>query len=212
MKIEIWSDVVCPFCYIGKRRLEEALASMQLTEKVEIVWKSFQLDPDFVPEEKESPYVYLAKRKGVSIAESEHMHANVVEAARTVGLDYRFDKAIVANTFDAHRMSHLAKNHQLGEQFEERLFAAYFTEGKDLNEHETLIALAAETGIPEDESRDVLAGNRFADAVQADIQEAMAIGVRGVPFFVFDRRYAVSGAQPLEVFTETITEVLKIGQ
>lgn len=208
MKIEIWSDVVCPFCYIGKRRLEEALASLQLDSTPEIIWKSFQLDPDFVPEEKESPYTYLAKRKGISVAESEQMHANVVEAARAVGLDYRFDKAVVANTFDAHRLSHLATAHQLGEQLEERLFAAYFTEGKDLNEHETLITIALEAGLPENEIREVLDGNRFADAVQADIQEAMAIGVRGVPFFVFDRRYAVSGAQPVEVFTETIKEVL----
>lgn len=209
MKIEIWSDVVCPFCYIGKRRLEEALATLNLEEKPEIEWKSFQLDPDLIPEGKTTPYAYLAQRKGIGLAESEQMHAHVVEAARSVGLNYRFDLAVVANTLDAHRLSHLAKSHQLGEQFEERLFSAYFTEGKDLNEHETLIALALEIGLSEDESREVLTGNRFADAVQNDIRQAMAIGVRGVPFFVFDRKYAVSGAQPVDVFLETLNAVLQ---
>lgn len=209
MKIEIWSDVVCPFCYIGKRKLEEALEKVSLNEKPEIIWKSFQLDPDFVPQTKETPYAYLAKRKGISATESEQMHANVVAAAKSVGLDYRFDQAVVANTFDAHRLSHLAKKHDLGPELEERLFKAYFTEGKDLNDPETLVALAAEAGVPADEAREVLTGNDFADAVNEDIREAMTIGVRGVPFFVFDRKYAVSGAQPTEVFIETIQEVLK---
>lgn len=209
MKIEIWSDVVCPFCYIGKRKLEEALESLSLAEKPEIIWKSFQLDPDFVPETKETPYAYLAKRKGISVTESEQMHANVVAAAKSVGLDYRFDQAVVANTFDAHRLSHLAKKHHLGPELEERLFSAYFTEGKDLNDLETLVKLATEVGIPGDEARNVLIGNDYADAVNQDIQEAMVVGVRGVPFFVFDRKYAVSGAQPTEVFIETMQEVLK---
>lgn len=207
MKIEIWSDVMCPFCYIGKRRLEHALEQVPGSEKFEIEWKSFQLDPDLVASGKENPYQYLANRKGISYQESVNMHENVVNAAREVGLDYRFDHAVVANSLDAHRLSHLAKQHGVGNALEERLFHAYFTEGKDIADHATLTELGREVGIPQDAMQTLFSGDQFLADVQRDIAEAQQIGVRGVPFFVFDRKYAVSGAQPVEAFLETINAV-----
>ena len=207
MKIEIWSDVMCPFCYIGKRRLEQALEQIPGSEAYSIEWKSFQLDPDLVTNGKENPYEYLADRKGISYQESVKMHENVVNAAREVGLDYRFDQAVVANSLDAHRLSHLAKQHGVGNALEERLFQAYFTEGRDIADHATLTELGVEVGIPETAIQTLFNGDQFLAEVQRDIVEAQQIGVRGVPFFVFDRKYAVSGAQPVEAFLETINAV-----
>jgi protein disulfide-isomerase len=207
MKIEIWSDVMCPFCYIGKRRLEQALEQIPGSEAYSIEWKSFQLDPDLVTNGKENPYEYLADRKGISYEESVKMHENVVNAAREVGLDYRFDKAVVANSLDAHRLSHLAKQHGVGNALEERLFQAYFTEGRDIADHATLTEFGVEVGIPQADIDMLFNGDQFLAEVQRDIAEAQQIGVRGVPFFVFDRKYAVSGAQPVEAFLETINAV-----
>ncbi|MBI3237329.1 MAG: DsbA family oxidoreductase [Flavobacteriia bacterium] len=207
MKIEIWSDVMCPFCYIGKRRLEQALEQIPGSEAYSIEWKSFQLDPDLVTNGKENPYEYLADRKGISYQESVKMHENVVNAAREVGLDYRFDQAVVANSLDAHRLSHLAKQHGVGNALEERLFQAYFTEGRDIADHATLTELGIEVGIPKADIDTLYSGDQFLAEVQRDIAEAQQIGVRGVPFFVFDRKYAVSGAQPVEAFLETINAV-----
>jgi predicted DsbA family dithiol-disulfide isomerase len=207
MKIEIWSDVMCPFCYIGKRRLEQALEQIPGSEAYSIEWKSFQLDPDLVTNGKENPYEYLADRKGISYQESVKMHENVVNAAREVGLDYRFDKAVVANSLDAHRLSHLAKQHGVGNALEERLFQAYFTEGRDIADHATLTEFGVEAGIPQADIDMLFNGDQFLAEVQRDIAEAQQIGVRGVPFFVFDRKYAVSGAQPVEAFLETINAV-----
>ena len=207
MKIEIWSDVMCPFCYIGKRRLEQALEQIPGSEAYSIEWKSFQLDPDLVTNGKENPYEYLADRKGISYQESVKMHENVVNAASEVGLDYRFDQAVVANSLDAHRLSHLAKQHGVGNALEERLFQAYFTEGRDIADHATLTELGIEVGIPKADIDTLYSGDQFLAEVQRDIAEAQQIGVRGVPFFVFDRKYAVSGAQPVEAFLETINAV-----
>ncbi|HLP56397.1 MAG TPA: DsbA family oxidoreductase [Fluviicola sp.] len=206
MKIEIWSDVMCPFCYIGKRRLEQALEQFP-GETFDIEWKSFQLDPDLVANGKENPYQYLADRKGISYQESVNMHENVVNAAKSVGLDYRFDLAVVANSLDAHRLSHLAKQHGLGNELEERLFRAYFTEGKDIADHAVLTVLGTEAGIPKEAIETLFSGDQFLADVQHDILEAQQIGVRGVPFFVFDRKYAISGAQPVEAFLETLNAV-----
>ncbi len=206
MKIEIWSDVMCPFCYIGKRRLEQALEQFP-GETFDIEWKSFQLDPDLVANGKENPYQYLADRKGISYQESVNMHENVVNAAKSVGLDYRFDLAVVANSLDAHRLSHLAKQHGLGNELEERLFRAYFTEGKDIADHAVLTVLGTEAGIPKEAIETLFSGDQFLTDVQRDILEAQQIGVRGVPFFVFDRKYAISGAQPVEAFLETLNAV-----
>lgn len=209
MKIEIWSDIMCPFCYIGKRHLETALDQFP-DQHFEIEWKSFQLDPTIVPQPDKNVYEYLAERKGVSLEESKQMHAGVVARAAEVGLDYRFEKAVVSNSFDAHRLIQLAKTKGLGDPIEETFFKAYFTEGRDLNDKDTLMELCVGIGLNALDVKEVLEDEtQFAGAVRNDISEAQQIGVRGVPFFVFDRKYAISGAQPIEHFEQTIQEVLK---
>ena len=209
MKIEIWSDIMCPFCYIGKRHLEEALAEFP-DLAVQIEWKSFQLDPSIVPQPNKNVYEYLAERKGMSVEESKQMHAGVVERAAEVGLDYHFEKAVISNSFTAHRLIQLAKTKGLGDAIEETFFKAYFTDGRDLNDESALVELCVGVGLNALDVKEVLQDETlYANAVNNDISEAQQIGVRGVPFFVFDRKYAVSGAQPIEHFTQTIQEVLK---
>lgn len=208
MKIEVWSDIMCPFCYIGKRHLELALQQFPEME-VELVWKSFQLDPTITPQPGKDVYSYLAERKGMSLEESKQMHQHVVDRAAEVGLVYNYDNAIIANSFDAHRLLHLAKRNGKGNELKEKLLAAYFTEGKDFGDKQVLTQLGLEVGLKEEDIHTVLFTDMYALEFQADIQEAQEIGVRGVPFFVFDRKYAVSGAQPIEAFVETIQAVLQ---
>ena len=209
MKIEIWSDIMCPFCYIGKRQLETALEAFPGND-FEIEWKSFQLDPTIEPQSGKDVYTFLAERKGISVEQSIEMHKGVVERAKSVGLDYHFDKAIISNSLTAHRIIHLAKSKKLGDEMEEILFKAYFTDGKDLNDAQTLIELGIKAGLDSNEVQEVVENeNLYLIDVKGDIREAQEIGVQGVPFFVFDRKYAVSGAQPVEAFVNTIKEVQK---
>ena len=209
MKIEIWSDIMCPFCYIGKRQLETALEQFP-NDEIEIEWKSFQLDPTIEPQSGKDVYTFLAERKGISVEQSIEMHKGVVERAKSVGLDYHFDKAIISNSLTAHRIIHLAKKNNLGDKMEEIFFKAYFTEGRDLNDAQTLIELGTKAGLNSDEVKEVVENeNLYLNDVHSDIHEANQIGVQGVPFFVFDRKYAVSGAQPVEAFVQTIKEGLK---
>ncbi|WP_431241702.1 DsbA family oxidoreductase [Flavobacterium sp. P21] len=209
MKIEIWSDIMCPFCYIGKRQLESALKQFP-NEKIEIEWKSFQLDPSITPQPEKDVYNYLAERKGMSVEQSIEMHKNVTERAKSVGLDYHFEKAIISNSLEAHRIIHLAKAKNLGDEMEEIFFRAYFTEGRDLNNGPTLLELGEKAGLKKEEVLEVLQNEHlYLRDVEHDIKEAQEIGVQGVPFFVFDRKYAISGAQPVEAFVNTINEVLK---
>ena len=209
MKIEIWSDIMCPFCYIGKRQLETALKEFPGND-FEIEWKSFQLDPTITPQSGKDVYTFLAERKGISVEQSIEMHKGVVERAKSVGLDYHFDKAIISNSLTAHRIIQLAKAKKLGDEMEEIFFKSYFTEGRDLNDGPTLVELAVKAGLDQDLVLQVLKDeNLFLKEVHHDITEAQEIGVQGVPFFVFDRKYAVSGAQPVEAFVNTIREVTK---
>jgi protein disulfide-isomerase len=195
---------MCPFCYIGKRKIENAINDFPHKSKVEIEWKSFQLDPTTKSQPGKSTYDYLAEKYGRDRQWSLEMHENVTNLAKAEGLEYNFDKAIIANSFDAHRLSHLAKKYGKGNELEELIFKAYFTEGKDVSEIEVLVDLGRNVGLDETEIRNMLASKQFKEAVQNDIIEAQQIGVRGVPFFVLDRKYAISGAQPNEVFTETL--------
>lgn len=209
MKIEIWSDIMCPFCYIGKRQLETALQQFPDND-FEIEWKSFQLDPTITPEPGKDVYTYLAERKGMTVEQSKEMHKGVAERAKSVGLEYNFDKAVISNSLEAHRIIQLAKTKKLGDEIEEIFFKAYFTEGWDLNDGPTLIELAEKAGLDKNDVLEVLkSDNLYLKEVEHDIEEAQQIGVQGVPFFVFDRKYAVSGAQPVEAFVQTIIEGLK---
>jgi len=204
MTVEIWSDVMCPFCYIGKRKFEAALAQFPQREQVEVVWKSFQLNPNLETDTSKSVKQSLAESKGWTLEQADEAMSYVVNMAKGVGLTYHFDKAVVANSFDAHRFSHLAKKHGVQDEAEERLFAAYFTEGKNTADHEILIQIGTEIGLDPGEVKKVLAGNDFAAEVEKDIEEARQFRISGVPFFVFDRKYAVSGAQDSKVFLETL--------
>jgi protein disulfide-isomerase len=209
MKVEIWSDIMCPFCYIGKRHFEEALKQFPDAENVEIEWKSFQLDPELPkPASHLNVYEYLAERKGISLEQSKSMHQNVEEMAKRAGLNYNFSKTVVSNSFDAHRLIQFAKTKHLGDEAEERLFKAYFEEGKNLCDTSTLIELACEMGLNEKETAEVIHSDQFTSEVNTDIEEATRLGIRGVPFFVFNRKYGVSGAQPSESFLNVLNEIV----
>jgi predicted DsbA family dithiol-disulfide isomerase len=206
MKVEIWSDVMCPFCYIGKRRFEEALKNSGHGNDVEIEWKSFQLNPDMATDTSINIDEYLANIKGFSIDHAKQLNAHVTQMAAEAGLTYNFDKAVVANSFNAHRFSHLAKKHGLGDAAEEALFKAYFTEGKNIDDTDTLIELGKTIGLDAEEVKATLVSDTYADEVKHDIAEAQYLGVRGVPFFVMNRKYAVSGAQAVNVFEDAINK------
>lgn len=211
MKVEIWSDVVCPFCYIGKRKFEQALGEFAHRADVQVEWKSFQLMPDFVPAPGESIHASLAKKKGVPEAEGRRMSDYMTDAAKAVGLDYQFDKAIPANTFLAHQLIHFGAHQGRQDATKERLMAAYYLEGRDLNSSDVLVNLAAEIGLDAEAARQALLAGTYANEVRCDEYEAQQIGVQGVPFFVFDDKYAVSGAQPSEVFAEVLGKAWEEG-
>lgn len=203
MKIEVWSDVACPFCYIGKKKLESALSSFKDKDQIEVVWKSYQLDPQ-IEDSSLNAIDYLSLRKGIPSNKVLDMMTGVKQMASAEGLIIYPEKAIVANSFNAHRLSHLANKHGVQNEMEELLFEAYFKDGKNISEKNTLLALADKAGIDPKEARDVLNSDLYASEVKEDIQEGNALGVRGVPFFVFDRTYAVSGAQDVLVFENTL--------
>ena len=204
MKIDIWSDIMCPFCYIGKRKLESALEQFEHKEEVEIVWHSFQLDPEMKPMEGVDLYGYLAERKGQSRDWAVRMHKQVEQMAKAEGLNYNFDKAVVANSFDAHRLIQLAKKHGLGDAAEEALFRAYFTDGKDISDNNTLLQLGIDIGLSAVETGELLNSDAYAADVHADVVKAQMLGVNGVPFFVINDKYGISGAQPKELFGEAL--------
>ncbi len=206
MVVEIWSDVMCPFCYIGKRKFEQALEQFPGKASVNVEWKSFQLNPDMKTDPSMNINDYLAEHKGIPVARAKEMNEHVTAMAAEVGLTYDLGKAVVANSFDAHRLSHFAKKHGRQDAMEERLFKAYFTEGKNTADHGTLISLAVEAGLNAEEVRTMLAGTKFSDDVNRDIYEASQVGARGVPFFIFDNKFAVSGAQPTELFLQVLNK------
>jgi len=204
MQVEIWSDVMCPFCYIGKRKFEAALAKFDHHQNIEVIWKSYQLNPEMKTDPNKNSITTLAEHKGISIEESKEMHKYVIEMAAQAGLKYNMDKTIAANSFNAHRLTHYAKSKDKQLEVEEKLFEAYFILGKNIDDLNTLLNIGTSAGLNQDELLKVLQGNQFADDVRKDIYEAQQVGVRGVPFFVFDRKYAVSGAQESAVFLQSL--------
>ena len=209
MKVEIWSDIVCPFCYIGKRKFETALADFAGKDKVDIEWKSFQLDPEMDNKEGLNVHEYLGKRKGGTPADGKRMNDSMTAAAAEVGLQYDFDNGIINNTINAHRLLHWAKAAGLQNELKERIFKAYYTEGIDTADIAELVRLAKETGLDPVQARKVLEENLYVKEVLQDQQEAAELGVQGVPFYVFNRKYAVSGAQPSEVFAQVLNKALQ---
>ncbi|WP_061962658.1 DsbA family oxidoreductase [Demequina aurantiaca] len=201
VKVEVWSDVACPWCYIGKKRLQDAIA--EFDDTVEVQWRSYQLDPTHPKGEVMTQPEMFAKR-GIAADQVAQMNERVTGIAAEVGLDYDLDSYMVSNTKDAHRLSHFADARGVGDQMHERLFQAQMMEGKILDDADVLVGLGEDVGIPADDTRAMLASDEFAAAVDADIADAQMVGVQGVPFFVFDRKYAVSGAQPKEMFTRAL--------
>jgi predicted DsbA family dithiol-disulfide isomerase len=204
LSVEIWSDIACPWCYIGKRRFEAALAEFEHSDEVEVTWRSFELDPS-APREREGDRVeHLARKYGTTREQAQAMQKQMTGIAAGEGLDFRFDIARSGNTFDAHRLTHLAAAHGLQDAMKERLFRAYLSEGEVIGDPAVLERLALEVGLPGDEVRDVLAGDRYAAEVRDDQGSAAALGITAVPFFVVDRAIAASGAQPPELLRELL--------
>jgi len=204
VQIEVFSDVVCPWCYIGKRRLEEALSTFDHADQVSVTYRSFQLDPTS-PTTSELPLEQmLADKYGRSLAQARQMNDRVAGIAATVGLDFQLQKAHPANTFRAHRLLHFAATKGVGSELTERFMRGYFTDGVRIGDRDELLRLAVEAGLDENEAAAVLDSDAFDAEVRADIALAQAFGATGVPFFVFDRKYAVSGAQETALFTEVL--------
>lgn len=206
MMVEVWSDVVCPWCYIGKRRFETALALFAHRDEVELVWRSFELDASAPPSEAgQGTYAErLASKYQCPVIEAQAMIDNMTETAAKEGLDFRFDLARPGNTFDAHRLLHLALEHGRQDELKERLDRATFTEGTPTSDHSALRALCTQVGLPEAEVNTVLTSERYSDAVRADEAQARAYGISGVPFFVIDGRYGISGAQPADAVLQAL--------
>ncbi|MBJ8348368.1 DsbA family oxidoreductase [Antrihabitans sp. YC2-6] len=208
MKVEIWSDVVCPWCYVGKRRFETALSRFEHRNDVELVWRSFELDPAAPPSAAaQGNYVErLATKYGRSTREAQAMIDSMTATAAAEGLEFRFDLARPGNTFDAHRLLHLALEHGVQDELKERFDRATFTEGLPPSDHAALQKLAVEVGLPEVEVDAVLNSDRFADAVRADERQARQYGVSGVPFFVINEKYGISGAQSADVVLQALEQ------
>jgi predicted DsbA family dithiol-disulfide isomerase len=204
MRVEIWSDVVCPWCYVGKRRFEQALAGFAHRDEVEVLWRSFELDPSAPAELPGSQAEHLAGKYGVSLERAQEMLDSMTATAAQEGLDFRFDRMRGGNSLDAHQLIHVAAERGLQDAVKERLLRACFTEGEPVADREALVGLVAEAGLDADEARDVLATNRFAGQVREDELDAQRLGITGVPFFVVDRTYGVSGAQPAAVLREVL--------
>ena len=204
MDVEIWSDVVCPWCYIGKRRFERAVASFGHPGEVTVTYRSFELDANAPAQRTGTQAEHLARKYGMTIAQAEQANQQMTQRAAAEGLEFRFDLVRGGNTFDAHRLLHLAKEQGLQPEMKERLLRATFTEGLPIADAHTLIGLAAEIGLPGARAQAVLDGDAYADAVRADEQQAVRYGITGVPFFVADGRYAVSGAQPPDVLLQLL--------
>lgn len=204
IKVEIWSDFVCPFCYIGKRRFEAGLEQFENKEHVEVIYKSFELDPNAQRDGNPNVHDMLAMKYGMSREQAIANTKQITEQAKAIGLEYHMDETVQTNTFDAHRLAHYAASQGKGEEMTERLLKAHFTDAKHLGQLDTLADLAAEIGLDRDEAYRMLASEEYTKEVRTDEEEARQLGVRGVPFFVINRKYGVSGAQPSELFLDAL--------
>jgi predicted DsbA family dithiol-disulfide isomerase len=204
--VEIWSDIACPWCYVGKRRFEAALAEFEHRADVNVTWRSFELDPSAPRERTGDRAARLAEKYGMTLEQARAAEQRLTDVAAGEGLDFRFDLARSGLTFDGHRMIHLAAEHGLQDAMKERLMRAYFTEGELVADPQTLLRLGTEVGVPQDEAEAMLAGDRFADAVRDDERTAQQLGISAVPTFVVDRSLGVSGAHPSEQLLALLRE------
>jgi predicted DsbA family dithiol-disulfide isomerase len=205
VRVDIWADLVCPWCYLGKRRFENALAEFPHADEVEVVHHSFQLDPTFPAGEVRDQREVLTEKYGMTAEQATKSGLEMEERAAADGLEYNMTGIRMGNTVDAHQILHLGAKHGLADAVMERLYRAHFTEQRSIFTHDSLVELAVEAGLDAAEAREVLESGTYAEAVAADGAEARALGANGVPFFVIDNRYGVSGAQPKEVFAQALT-------
>ncbi|TWP34595.1 DsbA family oxidoreductase [Leekyejoonella antrihumi] len=204
MNVDIWSDIACPWCYIGKRRFEKALADFPHRDEVTVTWHSFQLDPS-LPEHYDGTAIeYLSERKGMPTGQVREMFTHVAAQAKGEGLSYDFDHLVVANSLRGHQLLHLSKEHGVADLVKEALLSAHFEHGQDIGDQQVLTGIGTAAGLDADEIGDVLRTERFQGAIEADIEQARAIGIQGVPFFVVGERYGVSGAQPPELIRQAL--------
>lgn len=206
MDIEIWSDIACPWCYVGKRRFEAALEQFEHRDDVRVTWRSFELDPAAPAEREGDRATRLAEKYGMTVERAREMERHMTQTAAGEGLDFRFDIARSGATFDAHRLVHLAHEHDRQDAMKERLLRAYFTEGELMSDHETLVRLAVEVGLDGDEVRQMLTTDGYADEVREDERTAARFGISAVPTFVVDRALGASGAHPPEALLGLIRE------
>ncbi|HWE11791.1 MAG TPA: DsbA family oxidoreductase [Solirubrobacteraceae bacterium] len=206
MDVEIWSDIACPWCYIGKRRFEEALSRFAHRDEVSVVWRSFELDPEAPAERTGDRAEHLARKYGMSLGQARAAEAQITETAAGEGIEFRFDIARGGNTFDGHRLVHLARAHGLQDAMKERLVRAYFSEGELISDPETLVRLATEVGLPGDEAAQALGDGSYADEVRDDERTAATLGISAVPTFVIDRTLGASGAHPAEALLELLEQ------
>ncbi|KMQ69426.1 DSBA oxidoreductase [Chryseobacterium sp. FH2] len=206
MKIEIWSDVMCPFCYIGKYNFEQALEKLPFKNKVDVEWKSFQLDPTLDSSKAMSTSAYFKEKKGFPESQARQMMEHVAQAGKSVGIDFDFGKALITNTFTAHKLLHLAKKYKKDSEMEEALFKAHFVDGKNIADIDSLVSIAEDLGIDRQEALQALNSENLDYEVNQDIQEAKNNGINSVPFFVLNGKYAVSGAQPVDVFENALNQ------
>jgi len=204
MKVDIWSDVRCPFCYIGKRKFEKALSQFEHKDKVEVEWHSYELDPSTKTEPTKNAHEHLAEIKGQTKAWAIEIGKYVSETAADIGITFDLDRQVVANSFNAHRLIQLAKSLGLGDEVEENLFAAYFSHGKNIDDKQTLIEIGTSIGIDADVVARMLESNSFTDEVRYDQSTAKNIGITGVPFFIINQKYSISGAQPPATFLDAL--------
>lgn len=204
MKVDIWSDTRCPFCFIGKRNFEKALQAFSQNEKVEVNWHSFQLDPNMKTDLTKNHYEYLSEVKGFPMTQIMQMHENLTQSGKNAGIDFNFDDVKVSNSFKSQMLVQLAKEKGKATEMEELLFEAYFKSGKDIDDVEVLSEIGEKLGFSNEEIRNAAQSPELAKLVKNDIFAANSLGIKGVPFFVFNEKYGVSGAQPIDLFSEIL--------
>ncbi|MEQ1526430.1 MAG: DsbA family oxidoreductase [Gallionella sp.] len=207
MQIEIWSDVICPWCYIGKRRFETALAQSENRSNIHVIWRSFELDPNAPRQYTGTLNEMLSRKYHVSLQQADEMNTRVTAQAKEVGLEYQLTHARPGNTFDAHRLLHFSTDKQVGDQAIETIMHAYFSESLPVGDRDALAKLAPHFGIAESEALEMLASNQYSNEVRVDEARAANFGITGVPFFVFDEKSGISGAQPIEIFIDALRQI-----
>ena len=206
MKVEIWSDIMCPFCYIGKKNFEKAVQELPFKDQIEIEWKSFQLDPTLDSSETMTTNEYFRNKKGVSVEQAKQMTAQVAVMGKASGIDFNFENAFITNTYKAHQLLHLAKKYSKTNEVKEELFKAHFIEGKNVGNDNVLTEIAQSVGISDTDIQNCLQNNEFENDIQVDIKQAKDNRISGVPFFILDGKYGISGAQPAEFFVNALTQ------